>query len=122
MKIYSGHYLKSSDEPNDVVIECESHGCDKACKFYNGQQTIVERKYSPIHNQEYTLTTMSSLCLKINDVGRRREEIYSKADKAAEEIPYTFGGGIIQACNKKKQVFNDIIENEYINAPCPFFQ
>lgn len=121
MQIFSGHYLKSADKPNDVTIECENHGCDTTCKFFNGTKTVIENMYSPIHNQPYKLTTISSICLRINDVGRRREEIYSKADQAAEDVPFTFGGSLIASSAKKRDVFNKIVEEEYINASCPFY-
>lgn len=120
MKIFAGSWLKSAEKPNNVTIECENHGCNTSCQHYEGTKSISQTNYSPLCNQEYLYTEISHNCAKKDLVTERREEIYNRADKLAEEIPYTFGGSLKAACNKKRKVFNETID-EYINGNCPFY-
>lgn len=120
MKIYSGHHQKIHGTPCDVVIELENNGCNTSCKSYCGKKVSTKTNYHPSYDQEYQCTTITHICLRIDDVARRREEIYSKAGELADSIPYTFGGSVSRACTKKKEVFESAID-EYRNQPCPFF-
>lgn len=120
MIIHSGHYQKLVGTPNNVVIECENHGCNTSCIFYKGTRSTTDTLYHPQYGQYYERTEIVHLCERIADVANRRHEIYSRAMQESDDVPITLGGSVTRSCSKKMEVF-DKITAEYRCEPCPFY-
>lgn len=60
-------------------------------------------------------------CSKNYEIGKIREEIYSRAQKASDNIYNTGGHKINFLIKKAGQVFDEIAD-EYRNMKCPFYK
>jgi hypothetical protein len=98
----------------------------KDCIFYGGDTKEV--KYYPPgvdywgrKHDEFESIFYGHKCSKNYEIGKIREEIYSRAQKASDNIYNTGGHKINFLIKKAGQVFDEIAD-EYRNMKCPFYK
>jgi len=104
-------------------IPCQGKDCVFFLEEYEERiEHKVGRYYGGYNKEPFVAIWHGQRCLRDNELGKIRQEIYDRADDASNNIHKSNKYKIISTlCKKSKEAF-DKIADEWRNMKCPFYE